>query len=308
MSDYVDSGSSRDRLPGRFGLPFAYVAGLELEELLGDVAARARDVSATQGRLRDRRHAHPAMSSEPRLQAALQHLVTVAREVVEARSAALGVIGAQGFLDEFTTFGMEDASVGRIGELPHGRGVLSPLRRHLSPNGVFGSLRIPGSIPGRVNGQSSDEDEQRVVGLAAPGELAGELGIDDARLYQEFEQRHRWLAASTVMTRQLLAGQDEDRLDAVVRTAQQTASADFVTLAVVVDSGQLRVKAAGGVFAEHMLGLALDMDSSVAGQVVRSKQPVLTTEYRDACGVDLPSRSVLSWWFRCWPVTRPWER
>jgi signal transduction histidine kinase len=277
MSDYVDSGSSRDRLPGRFGLPFAYLAGLELEELLGDGWARARDVPATQGRLQDRRYAHPAMSSEPRLQAALQHLVTAAREVVEARSAALGVIGANGFLDEFTNVGMEDASVGRIGELPHGRGVLSPLRRHLSLNGIFGSLRIPGS----VNGQSSDENERPAVGRAATGRAA----VDDARVYEE---RHRWLVASTVMTRQLLAGQDDDRLDVVVRTAQQTASADFVTVALVVDSGRLEVKAAGGVFAEQVLGLALDMDSSVAGQVARSREPVLSTEYRDARSVDPP--------------------
>jgi signal transduction histidine kinase len=276
MSDYADSGSPRNRLPSRLGLPFVDVAGLELEELLGDVAARARDVSATQERL----HAHLAMSSEPRLQAALQHLVTAARELVEARSAALGVIGASGFLDEFTNLGMDDASVGRIGELPHGRGVLSPLRRHLSPNGVFGSLRIPGS----VNGQSGDEDVRPAVGLAATGGVA----IDNARLYQEFEQRHRWLAASIVMTQQLLAGQDEDRLDAVLRTARQTASADFATLAMVVDSGQLQVKAAGGVFAEQVLGLVLDMDSSVAGRVARSREPVLSTEYRDARGVDLP--------------------
>jgi signal transduction histidine kinase len=210
MSDYVDSGSPRNRLPSRFGLPFAYLVGL----------------------------------------------------------------------DEFTNLGMEDASVGRIGELPHGRGVLSPVRRHLSPNGAFGSLRIPGS----VSGQSSDEDEQPAVGLASTGEVA----IDNARLYQEFEQRHRWLAASTVMTQRLLAGQDEDRLDAVLRTAQQTASADFATLALVVDSGQLQVEAAGGVFAEQVLGLVLDMDSSVAGQVARSREPVLSTEYRDARGVDLP--------------------
>jgi signal transduction histidine kinase len=143
-------------------------------------------------------------------------------------------------------------------------------------NGVFGRL----NLAGRANGQVGDEYEQRAVRLDATA--------DNARLYQESEQRHRWLAALAVVTQQVLAGQDEDRLDAVVRTAQQTASADFATLALIIEPGQLQVKAASGVLTEDVLGLVLDVESSMAGQVARSKEPVLTTDCRDAHGVRQP--------------------
>lgn len=141
---------------------------------------------------------------------------------------------------------------------------------------VFGNLYLSE----RANGHS-DKDEQLAVGGAA---IAG-VAIDNSRLHQEFEQRHRWLAASTTVTQQLLAG---DQLDAIPQTAQQTASADFATLALVIEPGRLQVKAARGVLTEHVLGLILDMESSMAGQVARSKEPVLTADYRDVCGVDQP--------------------
>jgi signal transduction histidine kinase len=112
------------------------------------------------------------------------------------------------------------------------------------------------------------------------------VAIDDSHPQHEFEQRHRWSAASTAVTRQLLAGQGGDQLDAILRNAQQTASADFTTLALVVEPERLRVEAARGVLAEQVLGLSLDLESSMAGQVARSKEPVLTADYRDASGVD----------------------
>ena len=114
------------------------------------------------------------------------------------------------------------------------------------------------------------------------------VAIDNARLYQESEQRHRWLAASTAMTQRLLAGKDADPLEAVLRTAQQTADADFASLAKFVESGRLQVKAASGVLTEHVLGMLMDSDSSVSGQVARSRVPALTVDYGTVAGVDLP--------------------
>jgi two-component system, NarL family, sensor histidine kinase DevS len=65
-------------------------------------------------------------------------------------------------------------------------------------DGVSGNLRLSES----TNGQVSDKDGQLAEGRAA----AAGVAIDDSPPPQEFEQRHRWLAASTAVTQQLLAG------------------------------------------------------------------------------------------------------
>jgi GAF domain-containing protein len=323
MSSISEISFSNSQPAARFGLPFADLPRMELEKLLGDVAARAEEVLSTQGRLRDLLHAHAMVASDLNLPGVLQHIVSAARELVEARYAALGVIGADGLLDEFVQVGMDEATVERIGGLPCGRGILGLLISHPTPvrladlsahpaatgfpahhpemdtflgvpihirGQVYGHLYLTGS----ASGGFSDEDEQLAVALAATAGVA----IDNARLYEQSEQRHGWLAASAAMTRRLLAGPDEDPydeapleegpLDAVLDCAQRTASADFATLALFVEPGQLRVKAATGVLAGHVLGLVVDMESSVSGQVIRSRLPALTADYREAPGVDLP--------------------
>ena len=104
-----------------------------MSHIFGEVSARAQDVLVTQGRLRHLLRAHAVVASELSLQAMLQHIVTAARELVEARYAALGVIGEHGVLDEFVHAGMDEDAVERIGELPHGRGILGLLVTHPVP-------------------------------------------------------------------------------------------------------------------------------------------------------------------------------
>ncbi|MET9634303.1 GAF domain-containing protein [Lentzea sp. NPDC006480] len=285
---------------------------MELEKLLGEVSSRAQDVLVTQGRLRHLLHAHAVVASELSLQAVLQHIVTAARELVEARYAALGVIGEHGVLDEFVHVGMDPDAVEQIGELPHGHGILGLLVTHPVPvrladltthpaaagfpphhpdmdsflgvpirirDRVFGNLYLAGS----ANGQFSTEDEQLAVALAATAGVA----IDNARLYQESEQRHRWLTASAEVTRRLFANQDEHPLDVVLKAAQQAADADFAVLALVTAPGQLQIQATSGVLTDQMLA---DMDTTAAGQVVRSGAPVLVAAPADAEAADAPTR------------------
>jgi GAF domain-containing protein len=284
-----------------------------LEKLLDEVATRAQELLATQGRLRDLLHAQSMVSSELDLPAVLQHIVVAARDLVEARYAALGVVGATGDLDEFVHVGMDEATVERIGDLPQGRGILGLLVGHSDPvrlvdltghpaaagfpahhpvmdsflgvpirirDRVFGHVYLTGS----ANGQFSEEDEQLAVALASTAGAA----IDNAHLYRESEQRRQWLAASAAMTQVLFAGADVDPLDAVLRSAQQTSDADFATLSLVVGSGQLQVKAASGVLTEHVLGQVIDIESSMTGQVVQSGTPVLVEDYTKVRGANLP--------------------
>ena len=62
------------------------------------------------------------------LDAVLERVVEAAREVSGASYAALGVLDrSRTELERFITVGIDEATRGRIGELPRGRGVLGEL-------------------------------------------------------------------------------------------------------------------------------------------------------------------------------------
>ncbi len=127
----------------------------------------------------------------------LERIVRSAAEVAGARYAALGVYDDSGDLSTFVHHGIDDATVARIGDLPHGRGLLGrvivadePIRvddigndprsvgfppRH-PPMGSF--LGVPIGRRGRRygnlyltekqdNASFNDEDEALVMALAA---------------------------------------------------------------------------------------------------------------------------------------------
>ena len=75
MSEIPGAGSRDGQRLDDFGplaLPFPDLPRMELEKLLGDVAARAQDVLVTQGRLRALLRAHAMVAGELSLQA-VQH-------------------------------------------------------------------------------------------------------------------------------------------------------------------------------------------------------------------------------------------
>jgi signal transduction histidine kinase len=75
-----------------------------------------------------------AIFSQHTIDSVLQHIVDGAREVVGARYAAVGVLSADGTsLSNFVTSGVDDALRQRIGELPHGRGLLGLVIREAKP-------------------------------------------------------------------------------------------------------------------------------------------------------------------------------
>lgn len=78
-----------------------------------------------------------AVHSELRLDVALQRIVELARELVGARYAALGIIGADGYLSDFITTGLTNTERETIGPLPRGHGILGVLIRDQR------SLRLP---------------------------------------------------------------------------------------------------------------------------------------------------------------------
>jgi signal transduction histidine kinase len=167
-----------------------------------------------------------AISSDLDLHSVLSRIVVSACELTSARYGALGVIGADGNLDDFVTHGIDAELHRQIGELPRGRGILrllidepEPLRlddlrrhprsfgfpEHHPPMSTFLGVpvRIRGTVFGNLyltekegGGQFTAQDERLVQALAS----AAGFVIDNARAYLLSERRRQWLEASAELT------------------------------------------------------------------------------------------------------------
>jgi signal transduction histidine kinase len=163
-----------------------------------------------------------AISSDLDLHNVLSRIVEAATRLTDAQYGALGVVGAENYLVEFVTTGIDAEGRRRIGDLPHGRGILGllitdprPIRLkdlsqhpasygfppHHPPMGSFLGVpvRIRGTVFGNLyltekagGGEFTDTDEQLVVALAG---VAG-LAIENARAYGLSERRRVWLEAA----------------------------------------------------------------------------------------------------------------
>ncbi|MFP5353302.1 MAG: GAF domain-containing protein, partial [Actinomycetota bacterium] len=161
-----------------------------------------------------------ALASELDLDALLQRIADLAREVVGARYAAVGVVGDDGLLLRFVYSGVDPATADLIGDLPHGRGLLGvlveggrPLRmRHISdhpesygfpPNHppMESFLGVPIIVRDQTFGrlymtekegapEFSKDDERIAMTLAAQAGVA----IHNANLLEEITARSEELA------------------------------------------------------------------------------------------------------------------
>jgi signal transduction histidine kinase len=161
-----------------------------------------------------------ALASELDLDALLQRIADLARELVGAQYAAVGVVGDNGLLLRFVYSGIDEEIATAIGDLPHGRGLLGvlieggrPMRlRQISehknsygfppnhpPMGSF--LGVPIVIRARVYGrlylteklggsEFSKDDERLAMTLAAQAGVA----IQNANLLEEIKARSEELA------------------------------------------------------------------------------------------------------------------
>jgi signal transduction histidine kinase len=245
---------------------------VRLDELLQEMLDRVGEVVASRERLRALLDAVVGVSTDLDLHSTLQRIVEAASRLVNAKYAALGVIGPDRKLVEFITHGIDPATHAAIGDLPTGRGVLGlliedprPVRmpditRHPQSYGfpphhppMHSFLGAPVRIRDQVFGnlylaekqgaaQFTDDDEEIVTALAA----AAGVAVENARLYAVAHRRERWLAATAEIT-SLLLGQVQrtTALQLVARRAREVAQAH---LALVLlrdeDAGQLTVEVA----------------------------------------------------------------
>jgi GAF domain-containing protein len=212
---------------------------------------------SSEDRLRGLLAANRSVVSELALPAVLRRIVEAARAVAGADYAALGVIGADGRLEQFVHSGMDPATVERIGSLPTGIGVLgaviddaAPIRLHSIADDPRATGFPPGhppmrtflGVPVRSRGQVygnlyladrfdgedfSADDEDLVVALAASAGIA----IENARLYEESRRRQEWLRASAEISRDLLRPRlGEVVLVRIADAVLRLADADTVTI------------------------------------------------------------------------------
>lgn len=273
---------------------------LQLDDLLAQLVDHAEQMRSAHDRLRGLMRANSAVVTDLGLAALLQRIVEEACQLVDAPFGALGVIAPDGNgLEEFIHAGMDDATVATIGRLPEGKGLLGaliedprPIRlREIRedirsvgfPEGhppLSGFLGVPIRVRGDVFGNLylaslseadfTAEDEELVTALAATAGVA----IENARLFEEAQQRQVWLEASTSTTRDLLTAEGSDALRLIASRVAELADADVVTLVLPVDDDTMRVETAVGRAAELLVGRTYPIAGTITAGILRTEEPV----------------------------------
>jgi len=231
----------------------------------------------------------------------LRHILTAARDLVNARYAAIGVV-AQDRLVRFLHSGVPEEQAARIGGPPEGKGVLGALIDRPDPIRIRDIAQHPASVgfpaghpsmgsllgvPIRVGerlfgtlyladraggGQFTREDEDLVTALAA----AAGVALENASLFAEARRRRAWQSAMISFATELLTGTDPDEaLRQVVRQLCRAISADgggYCTL--TGDPEWLRMTVAEDLLAPWH-GELFPMEQSLPGAVVSDRNTML---------------------------------
>ncbi|MER6347871.1 sensor histidine kinase [Streptomyces sp. NPDC001595] len=284
MASSAESGKARIRLPQ-----------LRLDELLEEVQARLDAARGTRDRVHSLLEAVLSVGRELDLEQVLRSIVEAAAVLVDARYAALGVIGPDGRrLSDFHTVGVTDEEITRIGNFPEGHGILGELIRHPEPlrlaklsehaasygfpphhppmhtflgvpirvrDQVFGNLYLTE----KRGGARFDEEDESVLSTLA---VAAGVAIDNARLYEESRLRERWLRASAEITHSIMSGSGRGEvLGLIAERARDITGAALAVVAVPTEgAGSLTVELALGQEAQAHRGLVLPVDASLIGR------------------------------------------
>ena len=247
------------------------LGALDLEDLLGELRDRAALARDAQRRMTSLLDAVVAVSSDLDLPVVLSHIVRAACQLVDARYGALGVIGPDGErLVEFVTDGVSASERQRIGEPPHGRGILGLLIRDprpirirdiathkesygLPPNHppMHSFLGTPVTIRDQVFGnlylaekrdapEFTEDDEAILVALAA----AAGVAIDNAQLYERTRRQRLLSDAVGELTQHLLEGREQAvALRVMAQHSTELAGADLAVVALYDARHRLVVRA-----------------------------------------------------------------
>lgn len=246
-----------------------------------------------------------SLVAELDLDEVLHRLLDVARELTGARYAALGVLDAQRTsLARFLTSGLDAETTSRIGDRPHGHGVLGELIRHPAPlrlaavgahprsygfpphHPPMGSfLGAPILVRGAAWGnlyltekeeadEFSAEDEQTLLVLADWASIA----IQNADLYRtqrdrrdELERTVAALEATMSIARALGAETDLARvLELVTKRGRALVEARIMVIALLEDEG-LVIRAVAGQADGDLLGRLLPLETALGAASARGE-------------------------------------
>ena len=288
--------------------PHLVLPQLQLDDLLAELQSRLQTVRDARDRVRGLLEAVIAVGSNLQLDVVLRRIVEAAVTLVDARYGALGVVDRDGRLADFIPVGLDEATIAGIDHWPDGRGLLGllisdprPVRLadiagHPQSSGfpdghppMKSFLGVPIRIRDEVYGNLyltekrggaafDEEDETLVTALSA----AAGVAIENARLFDEAHRQQRWLAASSEVTRRLLAGAAVDEvLSFVTGQTQQMTAADLVVLARPdADHQHLTISHAAGRHAQAAVGLRVPAGTSISGQVLADGQPVTVDDFQ----------------------------
>ena len=257
-------------------------------------------------RLRRLIEAGRSLVAERELEAVFERLLDVARELTQARYAAIGILDeARENLADFITAGIDPEAHRLIGDLPRGRGVLGllisnpePLRManvgdHARSYGfppghpeMTSFLGVPILIRGEAwgnlyltdkqGGEFEEADEESAVVLAAWAAIA----VENARLYRQTDQRRAELERSvhaleaTFEIARAVGGETqlERVLELIVKRSRALVEASGVAI-LLLEGDEFVVAATAGEIPRKIIGTRVARGGSVAGRVMAAGRP-----------------------------------
>jgi signal transduction histidine kinase len=212
------------------------------------------------------------------LDVVLHRIVESAVTLASAQHGILAVAGQDGSLERYVRAGGDDDPVDGAAELHEG----DPRRRT--------SLGVPVSVRGEAFGNLSltrsetepftRQDEELLAAFATTAGVA----IANAELFEESRLRQEWLAASTEVTRRVLAG-DEGTLRLVAQQVRALAGADLTTVVVPVDT-ELLVVVAEGPEAARVEGVRYAASGTLSEHVLQHGKPMLLADAEDPANLE----------------------
>jgi two-component system, NarL family, sensor histidine kinase DevS len=246
------------------------------------------------------------------LEAVLLQVLGTARDLTQARYAALGILDeGKHELERFITLGVDEEERRTIGPPPRGHGVLGELIRTPSP------LRLPDvtdhprsygfppghppmttflGVPVTVRGEAygnlyltdkaggeefSESDQQLLVVLSEWAAVA----IDNARLYAsatrrraELERAVRGLEATSAISRAVGFETELGRVLELIAKRGRAMSDARSFIVLLQSEGVMRVEAVAGEVSNEVVGTEISAESSVPGAVVAAGAPELVAD------------------------------
>ncbi|OBI81663.1 GAF domain-containing sensor histidine kinase [Mycobacterium asiaticum] len=299
---------------------------LRLRELLVEVQDRVEQIVEGRDRLDGLLEAMLVVTSGLELDETLRTIVHSATILVDARYGALEVHDRDNRVLQFIHEGIDQETVGRIGHLPEGLGVIGvvidepkalrlddislhpasvgfpphhpPMRTFLGVpvrvrDEAFGTLYLTD----KLNGQPfSDDDEVLVQALAA----AAGIAIANARLYQQAKARQSWIEATRDIATELLSGTEPTTVFRLVgEQAVKLTAADAALVAVPLDQStpatevsELLVIETVGAATKPVAGQIIPVIGTPLGEVFANSMP-RQIDQLDLPGIEGPSDGVL---------------